>query len=259
MDLKQFFTGYKGKDIPKELKEFNWGAFLLTFIWGIKHKAWITLLAIPLIWFQLPFGLNWILYTALQVYCGIKGNEWAYQVEWWKTPRDFRKTQQMWAISALALNIIIPFVILTIASMFLKKSPNNPELLIQNAQCVVAYGKLKTGLPKVSYTTKSTDADIAKSFAKHFKNASAAGNAVNFSQKAQGQKYEVYKIVFTKHVDNVCSLSAKNCTAYSSYIMPNDIMPFGECIFYFDNNKNVEPDEATQKAIDKGFNIFKYL
>ena len=52
MNWKEFLTGYKGKNIPKELNEFNWGAFLLTFIWGIKHKAWITLLAIPLIYFQ---------------------------------------------------------------------------------------------------------------------------------------------------------------------------------------------------------------
>ena len=31
--LKEFLTGYKGKDMPKELKDFNWGAFLLTFIY----------------------------------------------------------------------------------------------------------------------------------------------------------------------------------------------------------------------------------
>ena len=47
MSWKEFFTGYKGKDLPPELKDFNWGALLLTFIWGIKHRAWITLLAIP--------------------------------------------------------------------------------------------------------------------------------------------------------------------------------------------------------------------
>ena len=69
-------------DLPEELKDFNWAAFFLTFIWGFKYKAWITFLAIPLMIIQLPIGLNWILLIALQLYCGIKGNEWAYKQEY---------------------------------------------------------------------------------------------------------------------------------------------------------------------------------
>ena len=31
-------------------KRFNWGAFFLTWIWGLGNKVWITLFIIPL-WF----------------------------------------------------------------------------------------------------------------------------------------------------------------------------------------------------------------
>ena len=77
-------------DIPSELKDFNWAAFLLTFIWGFKYNAWITFLAIPLIIFQMPLGFNWFLLAILQLYCGFKGNEWAYKKNYWMKSKDFR-------------------------------------------------------------------------------------------------------------------------------------------------------------------------
>ena len=139
MNWKEILTGYKGKDIPKELNEFNWGAFLLTFIWGIPHKAWITLLAIPFIWIQLPLGLNWLLFTILQIYSGFKGNMWAYQNDWWMTYKDFRKKQATWAVIAITINICIPIIIMSTLVRFVHKSPDNPENFIKNAQCSVAY------------------------------------------------------------------------------------------------------------------------
>ena len=33
--------------LPVELRHFNWGAFLLNWIWGIMHKKYITLLYFP--------------------------------------------------------------------------------------------------------------------------------------------------------------------------------------------------------------------
>ena len=96
------------KNMPEELQDFNWAAFLLTFIWGLKFKAWITLLAIPLLLIQLPFGLNWLLLIILQLYCGANGNKWAYRQEYWKKPKDFRITQMKWAAVALGFYIIVP-------------------------------------------------------------------------------------------------------------------------------------------------------
>ena len=35
------------ENLPEELKHFNWGAFLLNWIWGIWHKKYITLVYFP--------------------------------------------------------------------------------------------------------------------------------------------------------------------------------------------------------------------
>ena len=109
-------------DIPSELKDFNWAAFLLTFIWGFKYNAWITFLAIPLIIFQMPLGFNWFLLAILQLYCGFKGNEWAYKKNYWMKSKDFRISQMKWAVFALAIYILIPLIIINVSGKFFKKS-----------------------------------------------------------------------------------------------------------------------------------------
>lgn len=260
MNWKEFLTGYRGKKIPDELKEFNWGAFLLTFIWGIKHKAWITLLAIPLIWFQMPLGINWLLYTILQFYCGFKGNMWAYQVDWWMSHKDFRMYQMRWAAAAILLNIFIPVFLLGVAIQFVKKSPDNPAEFIKNSQCTVAYSKIKKGFKNVSLNSTSTPNSVSKDFARQFKNASSDNEQARFSVKAEGKNVETYYISFALEPEKeLCNILQQNCSIQSSFILPPEMSFSSHCTFYFDMHKNFEPDEQTRKALDKGFNIFKYL
>ena len=260
MNWKEFLTGYKGKNIPKELNEFNWGAFLLTFIWGIPHKAWITLLAIPLIWIQLPLGLNWLLFTILQFYAGFKGNMWAYQNDWWMAPKDFRKKQAKWAITAITINIFLPIIILSTLAKFIHKSPDNPANFIKNAQCTVAYSKLKKGFDKVEITKQTNTNDIAKNFARNFKNAKVENSSAIFTVKSEGKNVDVYEITFTQMEENKdCNILKRNCFIESNFILPSEIRFSNHCKFYFDNNKNFEPDENTVEALNKGINIFKYL
>lgn len=260
MNWREFITGNRGKVLPNELKGFNWGAFLLTFIWGIRFRAWITLIAVPLIWFQLPLGLNWILFTILQIYCGIKGNEWAYQVDWWKTPRDFQNTQIKWAAAAVALSIIVPVAVLGIAARFVQKSADNPLKLVENAQCTVSYSKIKHGLPKITLSTGSiSQSELANQFASNFKNTKVEGNTVTFTMNDSGNQLALYSITFSKMGSNLCSISEKNCIITTSYTMPQNVMGTRDCIFYFDSQGKIEPDEATKNALDMGLNIFKYL
>lgn len=260
MNWKEFLTGYKGKNIPKELNEFNWGAFLLTFIWGVKHKAWITLLAIPLIYFQLPLGLNWLLLTGLQFYCGFKGNMWAYQVDWWMSPKDFRQNQMRWAIIAIILNISIPLFALIIAGRFIQKSPSNPIDFIGNTQCTVAYSKLERKFNKISLNSTMTNNNIAENFAKQFKNTSTDGSRVIFSVKTEGGKnIEAYYIDFATQPNQMCNILQHNCTITSTFILPAEMNIPNHCEFFFDMDKNIEPDEQTAKNLKKGANIFKYL
>lgn len=259
MNWKEFFTGYKGKDLPEELRGFNWGAFLLTFIWGIKHKAWITLLGIPLLWFQLPLGLNLILFTILQFYCGFKGNMWAYQQDWWMSVKDFRKTQAIWAIAAISLNILIPMILLALTLQFIKKSPDNPKNLILNTQCAIANSNLKHGLKKVSINSSVTSKDIAYAFSKQFKNTTVNEDSVKFFIKENNQKIDIYYITFLKDTQNPCNFETKNCTINSGFILPDEISINEHCQFYYNDKREFIPDEQTKKILKKGYNFFKYL
>ena len=252
-------SGYKGHDMPKELKGFNWGACILTFIWGIPHKAWVTLLAITLIFIQLPLGINWALLTALQIYCGIKGNEWAYQTDYKLSEAQFRMKQFKWGAFALTISFLIPVIFFTIIMKFMLKDPDNPTYFIQNAQCSIVYDKLEKGLKRTILTMDSTSEDIAQRFAKADKGSIASESSVLYGKGSNNQRIDVLKITFSKENNAICSHEKENCKAVSSYILPEEIFEFNNCVFYFNNRKELLPDKATQEMLDKGLNIFKYL
>jgi len=86
--------------VPPELAGWNWGAFLLTWIWGIGNGVWLALLAlvpIPLV------GL------AVAILLGVKGNEWAWQSKKWESIERFRRTQRIWLYWGIA-SLVAPFV-----------------------------------------------------------------------------------------------------------------------------------------------------
>jgi len=248
-------------NMPVNLKGFNWGAFLLTFIWGIPHKAWITLWAIPLIWFQLPFGLNWVLLFALQIYCGIKGNDWAYAVDYKKTEYEFKMKQIKWTIFAFALQLIIPACFFTVLTLFAAKSPENLTDFVQNAQCKIAADKITSKFRSINVTKETTEDELAKDFANQFTMAENEGNMVKFAigQNKTGVNSELYYIRFIKS-GSICSIKNQNCRIESGYLFPPEVYEqTKDCTFFYDNSKRVVPSEETAKNIKKGCNIFKYL
>lgn len=90
--------------VPPEIQGWNWGAFALTWIWGIDNRVWLSLLAlIPV----LPISL------AMMVVLGIKGNEWAWQCKKWNSIEQFRKRQRTWMYWSIAGFIVAP-ILLTI-------------------------------------------------------------------------------------------------------------------------------------------------
>ena len=49
----------KTSTVPSEIKRWNWGAFLLNFIWAVGNKTWIGLLTIvPLVGSQVLLFLG---------------------------------------------------------------------------------------------------------------------------------------------------------------------------------------------------------
>ncbi|MBT8379555.1 MAG: ribonuclease G [Ignavibacteria bacterium] len=87
----------KGKTVklPSELSGWNWGAFFLSWIWGIGNNTWIALLTF------VPF-VNFVMIFIL----GAKGNEWAWQNKRWDSFDHFIKVQKLWAIWGLVLFLI---------------------------------------------------------------------------------------------------------------------------------------------------------
>ena len=93
--------------VPEEIKAgFNWGAFLLHWIWGIGNNVWISfvVLVLPLIW---------------NIYLGVKGNELAWLNREWESVEQFKETQAVWSKwgwIAFVISLVLSVVFWTIAA-----------------------------------------------------------------------------------------------------------------------------------------------
>ena len=75
------------KPVPPEIDRWNWGAFLLNWIWGVGNNTYIALLTlIPIFGFIMPFVL------------GAKGSKWAWRNGRWDSIEHFKRVQRRWAI-----------------------------------------------------------------------------------------------------------------------------------------------------------------
>lgn len=75
-------------------KEFNWGAYFGTWIWGLFNNSYIPLLHLLL--FLTPLG--WY----FRLLCGLKGNECAYKNKRYDDVKLFNKSQEKQAFIDLS-------------------------------------------------------------------------------------------------------------------------------------------------------------
>jgi len=81
--------------VPRELGEWNWGGFLLTWIWGIGNSVWWSFLVfVPYLGFMV---MPWVL--------AFKGNQWAWQSRHWDSVDHFKRVQHTWAMWGLGITI----------------------------------------------------------------------------------------------------------------------------------------------------------
>lgn len=110
-----------GTDLPAELKgKFNWGAFFMTWIWGLNHKAYLTLISLAV--GGISGGLNVVARQGgggsgaisgivglanlgLMIFYGIKGYEWAWQSGRFATPEECKKCQTIWGWWGLGIQV----------------------------------------------------------------------------------------------------------------------------------------------------------
>lgn len=85
-------TSKIGVPVPDEIKGWNWGAFLLSWMWGIGNRVWIALIAIIF-----PFSL------IMPFILGYKGNEWAWRKNNWTDVKQFKRLQRRWAYAGIVV------------------------------------------------------------------------------------------------------------------------------------------------------------
>jgi len=97
----------KSKDLPPELKKFNWGACLLTWIWCIGNNCWVEFLFIIVFITVFILILNVFAFVPVAIYLGIKGNEIAYK-KYCGSDENFTKIQKNWAkASAVIISVVL--------------------------------------------------------------------------------------------------------------------------------------------------------
>lgn len=83
-------------DIPQEIIWWNWGAFFLTWIWGIRNKTYISFLSmLPVVGFLMMIVL------------GMKGNEWAWRNKKWEGIEQFQLEQKTWSKWGIRIAILL--------------------------------------------------------------------------------------------------------------------------------------------------------
>jgi len=91
-------------------KKFNWGAFLMTWIWGIYNKSLIPLLLAPILFIPKVGILTYLFFA---IWFGIKGNEWALKNKSFHSLDDFNNYQKKFVYAILtisAINIVLILV-----------------------------------------------------------------------------------------------------------------------------------------------------
>ena len=91
--------------LETELKKWNWGAFLLTWIWGLGHgvyRSFLTLIPI--------YGLyEWYM-------LGRNGNRLAWENRRWDSVESFRSTQRKWAMWGIIVGVVLFIIVVASTS-----------------------------------------------------------------------------------------------------------------------------------------------
>jgi hypothetical protein len=146
--------------VPPEVDRWNWGAFLLNWVWGIGNSTFIALLMfVPFVNFVMPFVL------------GFKGSSWAWRNKRWQSIEDFKRVQRKWALWSLPVLAAIAFLIggvffLAMASM---KNSDAYRLgvskLQSNADAIAVLGApVSTGFPTGKIEVSGPSGKAALSF-----------------------------------------------------------------------------------------------
>lgn len=262
-------------------KKFNWGAAYLGLIWSAVNgcfKQWflesfavmfISLLVLyglsVLIEFLFPqlfiinlissFIIPFIAIVILFIYCGIRGNRWAWKATQNKNPEDFLKSQKPWNLVAIILfslsvvSLILQFVATALFFKTLSDAPNveEPPTYIKSSYCKI----IQSELPKAIKITNSDNSWVYE-LGKHLNNSEnieyVFGHDYNQSIDVEFKVENSYvgeKVTFNVVHNIPCSLEDKNC-----YVSAPTVQEDTSCMFFFDDQGNIEPSKKTINFIN---------
>ena len=240
-----------------ELKQFNWGAFWGTWIWGLFNKTPITLLMIPLIFTPAFFSF--------MIICGIKGNEWSFKNTKALDSEIFHKKQKnqaiFWNSFAGFVIFILPFLLFFFTVAYsVKTAVDNPEKL---EKIGTALGEFAEDLIIEKFTDYELDIDENKFYMEPalwinlsynerydlFKGA--AGLAAMKKSQSSNPKFEGYYSSRTTEMEITKIYSAYNGEILAEFDVENldEISDFKSAIsafmkaLYFNTSPQLPPRE----------------
>jgi serine/threonine protein kinase len=92
------------EEVPEEIIGWNWGAFLMPWLWCFPNQVWMGLLSC------LP-TVGWI----VSIFLGAKGNEWAWKSRYWRSIEQFKAHQRGWAIAGILIGLPVSFILWSVA------------------------------------------------------------------------------------------------------------------------------------------------
>jgi len=146
--------------VPPEIDRWNWGAFLLNWIWGIGNNTLIALLMfVPLVNVVMVFVL------------GAKGSTWAWRNKRWESVGKFKEVQRKWAVWGVVVYalLIAFFVALFFLIAALLKNTEAYQLgltkLQANSEAMAILGPpISTGMVQGSIESSGPSGKAAISF-----------------------------------------------------------------------------------------------
>lgn len=135
------------ESIPREMSSgFNFGAFFATWIWGLIHRAPMSLLALALDlicvavvafavighFLEAGIGILWVGHFPMMVWFGIQGNRWAWKSEKYESAEACKAAQKKWAwaggigiglIGSVAFVALVYYLVTTMNDLGLTSSP----------------------------------------------------------------------------------------------------------------------------------------
>lgn len=99
--------------------KFNWAAFLLSWIWGLGNKTYITLIIFATILVAWIPIIGWLISLGICIWFGTKGNEWAWQNKRFQSIEHFHEYQKKWVIAGVVFYLICIVIGIIINGLFL--------------------------------------------------------------------------------------------------------------------------------------------